>query len=225
MDWSHEALSDAPFTAPVPPNFLFKKCVQRPFNAIKEVFRQEQSKFVGIWNVHRLVEAAGTELVRWSWSAFVMQNVDETLFVFGKNCWVERNFVPIGECVTGFETECSILEIAIVSLDVIFDGDIDSVRQADFNFLSPMMVRTAEVDDIIFVDQAGINGAGWEDICICQRRETRLRKASGRAVRTRQRFSSHFDIRRISDLRSCQRNQREPGNNKREGNPTQWTHK
>src|SRR5438552_3644366 len=102
MNWCDDTLRDAPFAAAVAGReFLFEESVQRPFDFVEKVFRQKQTEFVSVGNIFTFIESVGAEFVRRRGRAFIVKNVPKAEFVFGEDCWVQRNFVPIGKGIAG----------------------------------------------------------------------------------------------------------------------------
>src|SRR4029077_4054233 len=100
-----------------------------------------------------------------------MEDSSAPEFVFSENGGVEKYFIPIGESITGFQAKafklCSIF--ASVMLDVGFHRDIDPVRKTEFGLYCKIVVGPSEVDDIIFVNEAGIHRAGRKDVGVGKR--------------------------------------------------------
>ena len=65
--------------------------------------------------------------------AFIVENVPDANLVFGKDRWVQWNFVPIRECIPGFNAECRILKIAVVTLDIGVKRKVEAIRQTDLH--------------------------------------------------------------------------------------------
>src|SRR6266566_1067241 len=65
--------------------FLFEEKIEGPFDAIVEIFREQQAQLVSVGNVHRRVETARTKFVSWSRRTFIVKNSTATNFVFGKD--------------------------------------------------------------------------------------------------------------------------------------------
>jgi hypothetical protein len=199
--WSEHTLRDAPFTAAVASDFLFEKGIQRPFKAAEEFLRQEKSQFISVGNGHGSVEPAGSKLLGGGGRAFIVQNIADAELVFGKDCRVERNLVPVRKRITSFDGESRVLARAVISLDRVLDGQINSIRQADFDFLSKSVVGTAVVNDVVLVNEAGINLAGRKHVCVGQRRETRLGETAGCTVRAGNFLAGNSDLLGSSCLR------------------------
>src|SRR5438034_3263190 len=124
---------------------------------MEELLRKHKPQPVGVRNFHGSVKAAGAEPFGGSWRALIVQDIAESEFVFGENCWIERNLIPIGKGVTCLNAEGGVLACAMVSLDHVLDCEIHAVGQTEFYFLREGMIRTAEMDDVVFVDQARVN--------------------------------------------------------------------
>ena len=56
-------------------------------------------------------------------------------------------------------------------LNIVFECDVEAVGQTDFHLLRPMVIRIAVVNDIVLVNEAGINRTGRKNVRICQRRK------------------------------------------------------
>ena len=103
-----------------------------------------------------------------------MENIADSRFEFGEDSWVERNLVPIGERITPFDTKRRVLSISVVVLDVVFESNVEPIRQTNFTFFGEMVIRIAEVDDVVFVNQAGVNRARRKNVGVGEWRESRL---------------------------------------------------
>src|SRR6266480_2543979 len=100
-DGSHGALGEAPFAAAVAGVLFFEEPVHGPLNALAEILGEEQTKFVGIGNFGRSAFFL-LFFFRWRRWTFFVSNSADTEFVFGEECWVERNLVPIGKSPSCF---------------------------------------------------------------------------------------------------------------------------
>ena len=97
---SHGALGEAPFAAAVAGVLFFEEPVHGPFHVLAKILGQQEPKFVGIgdlWRSTFFLLFAG----RRGWTFFVSNSAD-TEFVFGEECWIERNLVPIGKSPSCF---------------------------------------------------------------------------------------------------------------------------
>src|SRR5438477_4501487 len=124
---------------------------------MEELFRKHKPQPIGVRNFNGSVKARWAESFGGSWRALIVQDIADSEFVFGENCWIERNLIPIGKCVACLNAEGGVLACAMVSLDHVFDCEIHAVGQTEFYFLRKGMVRTAEMNDVVFVDQARVN--------------------------------------------------------------------
>src|SRR5437899_525448 len=102
---SHDALREAPFAAAVAGILLFEEPVHGPLKALAEILGEEQTKFVGIGNLGRSALFFFSLSSR-RWRSFFMSNRADTEFVFCKECWIERNLVPISKSPSCFQTHC-----------------------------------------------------------------------------------------------------------------------
>src|SRR5207302_4132250 len=84
--------------------------------------------------------------------------------------------------------------------DIDFGGDVDPIRQSQLDLFGEVVVRSAKMHDGVFIDKARVNRAGWENVSVSERRETRLRKTGRRAVSTRQRFAANDNVFGSGDL-------------------------
>lgn len=91
--------------------------------------------------------------------AFVVQNIAYAELILDEDCGVEGNLVPIGEGVTAFNTEGSLLSVPTEGFDRVFDRYAEAVRQTDFNFLSELMVGPIEAKRIALINQSGKDAA------------------------------------------------------------------
>src|SRR5579864_362432 len=128
VDRSHHAIGNSPLPATVSADFLLEECVHGPFDFVEKIFRKQESQFVGIRNVFTLIKTPRAKLMSGRRCPFVMQNIAGSDFVFGENCGVQGNLVPIRESIAAFDTKGRVLGVAIVMLHVIFKGDVETVR-------------------------------------------------------------------------------------------------
>src|SRR5215831_6209033 len=87
---SHRSLREAPLAPPIAGIFFFEEPVHRPFDTSEKFLSEKQAYFVGIWNLGRTTLL----LLSSSWGRrhFFMPNGADSEFVFGEDCWIERNF-------------------------------------------------------------------------------------------------------------------------------------
>src|SRR5207249_8147502 len=101
-------LREPPFASTVASILFFKEPVHRPFDAFEEILSKEQTNFVGIGNfvwaaLFLLFFLSSSSWRRWN---FFVSNGADTEFVFGEQCRIEGNFVPISKSPSGFQTHC-----------------------------------------------------------------------------------------------------------------------
>jgi hypothetical protein len=89
--------------------------------------------------------------------------------VFGKQGRVKRDLAPIGKSVARFDTEALVLEITVKTFLAHFERNAEAIRQADFNFFGEEMIGRSVPERVAFVDEAGVNCAGWKHVCGDQR--------------------------------------------------------
>src|SRR5438132_9329869 len=115
-------------------------------------------------------------------SAFIVKDIADAEFVLSEESGIERDLVPIGQRVARFQAECCILQRATVSFHAVFNREIDSIRQSDFDLLSKRVIGAAKVNNVIFIDQAAVNCSRRKNVSVRGRRKTRLREADRRPV-------------------------------------------
>src|SRR5262249_30466648 len=97
----HRSLREPPFAPAVAGVLFFKEPVHRPFDTLEEILSKEQTNLVRIGNLGRPAFFLSSSR-RW-WNFFVSNRAD-TEFVFGENCRIERNLVPISKGPSCFQT-------------------------------------------------------------------------------------------------------------------------
>src|SRR5947209_8419481 len=116
VDRGDDAVGNAPLASAIATDFLLEECVHCPFDSVEKIFGKQESQFVGIGNVFALIKTAGSEFTSRRRRPFVMQNVAGADFVFGENCRVQWDLVPIRERIPAFNAKGRVLGIAIVML-------------------------------------------------------------------------------------------------------------
>ena len=122
-----------------------------------------------------------------------MENSAAAKLVFSEDCRVERYLIPIGKSITRFEAKASNLCFIGVMFDIGFHCNIDAIRQASFSLYGKIMIRSAEMNNGIFINEARVDRSRRNDVSICDRRKPRLREAGGRAVSAGQ-FAGDNDV-------------------------------
>src|SRR5438270_3002076 len=109
VDRRDDAVGNAPLAPAISAHFLLEKCVHCPFDFVEKIFRKQESQFVGIGNVFALVKTARSEFTSRRRRPFVMQNVAGADLVFGENCRVQWDLVPIRERIPAFNSKGRVL--------------------------------------------------------------------------------------------------------------------
>src|SRR5262249_17861864 len=105
-NWRHRSLRKTPLSATVAGVLFFEEPVHGPLDATKKFLRQKQPNFVGIGNLWRAALFLFASAWR-RWNFFVSNRAD-TEFVFGEDCRIERDLVPISQSPSGFQAHCLI---------------------------------------------------------------------------------------------------------------------
>src|SRR5882762_1569008 len=166
---SDQALGKAPFAAAVAAHFLFEEKIKGPFGAIKEIFREQKAQLVSVGNVHRSVETTRTKFVRRRRRTFIVKNSAAADFVFGKDGRVQWDLAPIRESITPFDTETTDLGFVAVMFDIDFRCNVNAVRQTKLDLFREIVIGSAKMHDGIFVDEAGVNGSGRQNVSVRER--------------------------------------------------------
>src|SRR6266568_4995753 len=135
----HGALREAPFATAVAGILFFEEPVHGPLNALAKILGEEQTKFVGIWNFWR------TALFLLFFSSrrrrsFFVSNPADTEFIFGEECWIERNLIPIGKSPSYFYAHCFRTPTTVKSFELCFRRHPKPIRQTHFDLLSEKMI-------------------------------------------------------------------------------------
>src|SRR5262249_6224426 len=120
----HRSLRETPFAPAVASIFFFKEPVHCPFDASEELLGKKQPDFVRVGDLGRTA-LFFLSSARRRWNFFVSNRAD-TEFVFGENCRVERNLVPISKGPPRFETHASRSAAAIKSLELRFGRYVET---------------------------------------------------------------------------------------------------
>jgi len=95
-----------------------------------------------------------------------VENVPDAPLKFREDRRIQRNLVPIRKCIPPFDVKCRVLKVAFVALDIGFKRKFEAIRQTDFTFLGPVMIRATKVNNIVFVNDVAVNLARWKDVGI-----------------------------------------------------------
>src|SRR6266566_4392317 len=136
---SHGALGEAPFAAAVAGVLFFEEPVHGPLNALAEILGEKQTKFVGIGNFGRPVFFL-LFFFRWRRWTFFVSNSADTEFVFGEECWIERDLVPISKSPSCFQTYRPRATTTVESFELCFRGNPKAIGQSHFDLLSEKMI-------------------------------------------------------------------------------------
>src|SRR5207302_3205300 len=115
------------------------------------------------------------------WALFA-QNPPGAKFVFGKQCRVQWNLVPVGERIARFHAKALVLKVAVESFLGDFECNAKTIRQAHFDFFSEEMVRRSVTECVPLVNDSGINRAWRQHIRVSQIRKTAARKSRRRTI-------------------------------------------
>src|SRR5258708_28168967 len=110
------------------------------------------------------------------WALFA-QDPPRAKFVFGKQCRVQWNLVPIGERVARFDAETLVLKIAVKALLTELESDSEAMWQSHFDFFSEEMVRRSVTERVAFINYPSVNAARRQHIRISQIGKTAARKS------------------------------------------------
>src|SRR5207253_6922547 len=135
----HGALGEAPLAAAVAGVLFFEEPVHGPFHVLAKILGQQQTKFVGIGNLWRATFFLSSRSRR-RWRCFFVTNHADTEFVFGEECWIERNLVPIGKSPSCFQTHRPRATTAIESFELCFRCNAEAIGQTHFDFLSETVI-------------------------------------------------------------------------------------
>ena len=106
--------------------------------------------------------------------------------VFGENCRVQRNLVPIRQRPATFDAKVRVHRFMIKVLDLIFDRKAETIRQTDFYFLGEKIIHWPFGKHVPLINQASEHSPSWEDIGGGDGGKTAAGKSARRAVGTRQ---------------------------------------
>ncbi len=81
-----------------------------------------------------------------------MENSAAAELVLSKDGGIQRNLIPIGEGVTRFDAKTPKLCFIPVMFDIVFYGNVESVRQANLYLLREVMIGPSEMNNRVFVD-------------------------------------------------------------------------
>src|SRR5207249_11138230 len=99
---------------------------------------------------------------RW-WSFFVANGPDAKL-VLGEYSWVQRNLVPISECITAFEADCLKAAAALKAFGGRFRGKAESVWKTHFHFFGEEVIRSAVIESAALVNCSEIKCPRWQNV-------------------------------------------------------------
>src|SRR6266550_744813 len=147
---SHGALGEAPLAAAVAGVLFFEEPVHGPFHVLAKILGQQKPKFVGIgdlWRSTFFLLSAG----RRGWNFFVSNSAD-TEFVFGEECWIERNLVPISKSPSCFQTYRPRATTTVESFELCFRGNAKTVGQAHLDLLSEEVIGRPMAEPLALVN-------------------------------------------------------------------------
>src|SRR6266487_1849053 len=157
---SHGALGEAPFAAAVAGVLFFEEPVHGPLNALAEILGEKQTKFVGIGNFGRPAFFL-LFFFRWRRWTFFVSNSADTEFVFGEECWIERDLVPISKSPSCFETHCLRAATTIKSFELCFRGNPKTIGQTHFDLLSEKVIGRPMTEPLALVNLSEEKGPWW----------------------------------------------------------------
>src|SRR5438552_1415974 len=190
---SHDALGEAPFAAAVAGVLFFEEPVHGPLKALAGILGEEQTKFVGIGNLGRSALFL-LSLSRRRWRSFFMTNRADTEFVFCKECWIERNLVPIGKSPSCFQTHRLRAATAIKSFELCFSGNPKTIGQTHFDLLGETVIGRPMAEPLALKNLAEEKCPWRQYVSIRQVGEPAARKSRRRAVGTGHFLAAHDDL-------------------------------
>src|SRR6266487_5641907 len=192
---SHGALGEAPFAAAVAGVLFFEEPVHGPLNALAEILGEKQTKFVGIGNFGRPAFFL-LFFFRWRRWTFFVSNSADTEFVFGEECWIERDLVPISKSPSCFETHRLRTATTIKSFELCFRGNPKTIGQTDFDLLSEEVIGRPVTEPLALVNLSEEKCPWWQYIGSRCVGETAAGKSGRRAVSGRHFLAGDDDLRR-----------------------------
>src|SRR5437773_7780936 len=190
---SHDALGEAPFAAAVAGVLLFEEPVHGPLKALAEILGEEQTKFVGIGNFGRSALFLLFFSRRRRWTFFVSNSAD-TEFVFGEECWIKRNLVPISKSPSCFQTHCLCAATTIKSFELCFRGNPKTIGQTHFDLLSEKIIGRPVAEPLALKNLAEEKCPWRQNVgprCV---EKPAARKSWRRAVGTGHFLAAHDDL-------------------------------
>ncbi len=136
-------LRETPFPSAIARIFFFEEPVHGPLDVLAEILGEEQTNFVGVGNFGR---AALFLLLFFSSFShrrrnFFVSNRADAEFVFGEECWIERNLVPISKSPSRFQTHCLRAAATIESFELRFRRYVKTIGQTHFDLLGEKIIR------------------------------------------------------------------------------------
>ena len=119
-----------------------------------------------------------------------MSNGADAEFVFGEDCRIERNLVPISKGPSCFETHRLHAATAIKSFELCFGRDVKTIRQTHFDLLGEKIIGRSVAESLALKKFAEEECPWRQHIGIYYVGETAARKLGWRAV-----CAGHFLVR------------------------------
>src|SRR5262249_45488596 len=175
-------LGEAPLATAVAGILFFEEPVHGPLKALEEFLGKEQTNFVRIGNFGRAVLFLFFLSSSWRRRNFFVSNRADTEFVFGEDCRIERDLVPIGQSPACFQTHRLRAAATIKSLELCFGRYVKTIRQTHFDLLSKKMIGRPVPEALAFVKLTEEKGPWWENVCIHRVGEAAAGKSRWRTV-------------------------------------------
>ena len=132
-----------------------------------------------------------SELFGWT---FLMKDVADAKFPFGKDRWIQRNLIPISEGVACLDAGGALLDGTAKSFHRVLDSKAESMWETELDLLCKLMVRPVEPQRVSLINRAGVNAPGRQHISRRCRRESAPGKGGWGAIRAARFFRGHNDV-------------------------------
>src|SRR5437870_3423082 len=179
---SHGALGKAPLAAAVAGVLFFEEPVHGPFHVLAKILGQQQAEFVGIGNFGRATFFFLSSRSRRRWRCFFVTNRADTEFVFGEECWIERNLVPIRKSPSCFQTHCLRAATAIKSFELCFGGNPKTIGQTHFDLLGETVIGRPMAEPLALENLSEEKCPWWQYIGLRRVGKAAARKSWRRTV-------------------------------------------
>src|SRR5436309_4086610 len=114
-----------------------------------------------------------------------MSNSADAEFVFGEECWIKRNLVPISKSPSRFQTHCLRAAATIKSFELSFRGDSETIGQTHFDLLSEEIIGRPMTEPLALENLAKEKCPRRQYISLRCVGKTAARKSGRRAVGAR----------------------------------------